>query len=44
VVGGGITTPAHAQKIYNAGADVVVIGNVFEKKPELMQAFAAILR
>lgn len=36
IIGGGIRTPAQAQQAWNAGADVVVVGNAFEKNPRLV--------
>ena len=42
-VGGGISDAEGAQKAWNAGADVVVVGNAFEKKPELVKELSAAL-
>lgn len=39
IVGGGIRTPEAMQAAYNAGADIVVIGNHFESHPEDLQKF-----
>lgn len=36
IIGGGIRTPEQAWQICNAGADIVVVGNAFEKDPELL--------
>lgn len=36
IVGGGINTPEKAQLALEAGADMIVIGNVLEKDPELL--------
>lgn len=36
IVGGGINTPEKAQLALEAGADILVIGNVLEKDPELL--------
>ncbi len=36
IVGGGIRNAAQARSIYEAGADTIVIGNGFEKNPELL--------
>ncbi len=36
IVGGGITTPYMAKDAFDAGADVVVIGNGIEKNPNLI--------
>lgn len=41
VAGGGITTPALVRSAYEAGADMVVAGNIFERDPELIPAMAA---
>ena len=35
-VGGGIDTPAKAAALAKAGADIIVVGNVLETKPELV--------
>jgi len=39
-IGGGIKTPEGAIAACNAGADVVVVGNAFEKEPELISQMA----
>lgn len=39
IVGGGIRTPEAMNAAYNAGADVVVIGNHFEQHPEELSRF-----
>ena len=39
IVGGGIRTPEAMNAAYNAGADVVVIGNHFEQHPEELEKF-----
>ena len=39
IVGGGIRTPEAMNAAYEAGADVVVIGNHFEDKPEELGQF-----
>lgn len=39
-VGGGIRTPEAAIAACNAGADVVVVGNAFEKDPSLIRLLA----
>jgi phosphoglycerol geranylgeranyltransferase len=36
IIGGGINTPEKAVNILNAGADMIVIGNAFEKDPDLL--------
>ncbi len=40
IVGGGINTAEKAQAVFNAGADVVVVGNAFETNPELLGQIA----
>ena len=37
VVGGGITDPEAALRLYRAGADMVVVGNAIEKKTSLVR-------
>ena len=39
IVGGGIGTPEQMQQIFDAGADMVVIGNHFENHPEQFPLF-----
>ena len=39
IVGGGIRTPEAMNAAYNAGADIVVIGNHFEQHPEELKRF-----
>lgn len=41
IVGGGIRTPESAAAIFKAGANMVVVGNCFEKDPSLIQEIAA---
>ncbi|NNE25620.1 MAG: geranylgeranylglyceryl/heptaprenylglyceryl phosphate synthase [Saprospiraceae bacterium] len=36
IVGGGIKSAAYAEKIAQAGADIIVVGNAIEKDPNLM--------
>ena len=36
IVGGGISDRETVNEIYNAGADIVVVGNAAEKKPEII--------
>jgi phosphoglycerol geranylgeranyltransferase len=40
IVGGGINTPEKAIENCVAGADVIVVGNILEKNPELMLALS----
>ncbi|MCQ2348049.1 MAG: phosphoglycerol geranylgeranyltransferase [Paludibacteraceae bacterium] len=39
IVGGGITTPQMMKDAFRAGADIVVIGNHFERHPEELHLF-----
>lgn len=39
IVGGGIRTPEAMKAAYQAGADIVVIGNHFESHPEELRSF-----
>ncbi|MDO9154976.1 MAG: geranylgeranylglyceryl/heptaprenylglyceryl phosphate synthase [Paludibacter sp.] len=39
IVGGGIKTTNQLKAAYNAGADIVVVGNAFESEPEKIQLF-----
>ena len=39
IVGGGIRTPEAMHAAYQAGADIVVIGNHFEEQPEDLEKF-----
>jgi len=39
IVGGGLRTKADIQSALNAGADIIVVGNILEKDPELMVEF-----
>ncbi len=40
IVGGGIDSAEKAGQAVHAGADVVVIGNILEKKPRLLKEIA----
>lgn len=42
IVGGGITTPDAMLRAFDAGADVVVIGNHFEQNPDEIEEFVRI--
>ncbi len=44
IVGGGIRTPEKVQADLAAGADLIVVGNVLEKQPELVRDMAAVVR
>jgi putative glycerol-1-phosphate prenyltransferase len=44
IVGGGIRTVENAQAVYNAGADIIVVGNALETDPDLMRSFAELTR
>ena len=42
IVGGGITSPDQANEIYEAGADMIVVGTVLEHHPEMVEDFSAL--
>jgi putative glycerol-1-phosphate prenyltransferase len=42
IVGGGLRTASDIQNALQAGADIVVVGNVLEKNPELLEEFVKI--
>ncbi|MEI7500859.1 MAG: geranylgeranylglyceryl/heptaprenylglyceryl phosphate synthase [Bacteroidota bacterium] len=42
IIGGGISTPELAKAAFDAGADVVVVGNAIEKDPALITRIAAV--
>jgi putative glycerol-1-phosphate prenyltransferase len=42
IIGGGIRTALQAQEAYEAGADIIVIGNVLEENPTLLKNFAEV--
>jgi putative glycerol-1-phosphate prenyltransferase len=44
VVGGGIRSEQQLSAAWQAGADVVVIGNILEKDPELLYHFSSVSR
>jgi len=44
IVGGGITRPEHLKAAYDAGATVVVAGNVFEQNLDRLLDFSVILK
>lgn len=44
IVGGGIRTPEAMNAAYDAGADIVVIGNHFEEHPEELEKFCQCLK
>lgn len=37
IVGGGVTSSAQAEELFNAGASVVVVGNALEKDPKALR-------
>jgi phosphoglycerol geranylgeranyltransferase len=41
IVGGGIRDTATAQKLCQAGADIIVVGNAIQENPALLKKFAA---
>jgi phosphoglycerol geranylgeranyltransferase len=42
IIGGGITTPELAKRAFNAGADIVVVGNAIEQDPNLITGISDI--
>jgi phosphoglycerol geranylgeranyltransferase len=44
IVGGGIKTSTQLQAAYQAGADLVVIGNILEAEPERIESFVDVLK
>ena len=44
IVGGGLRTTSDIQNALQAGADIVVVGNVLEKTPELLEEFVEICK
>ncbi len=44
IAGGGINTPEKAMTVAQAGADVIVIGNIIEKEPAMLKEIASSIR
>ncbi len=44
ILGGGIRTAAKAKELAQAGADVIVVGNLFESNPEALPEIAAAIK
>ncbi len=44
IVGGGITNISKLKKVINSNPNLIVIGNVFEKKPQLLNQFGLYFR
>jgi phosphoglycerol geranylgeranyltransferase len=42
MVGGGIRSAETAQELFNAGADMIVVGNAMEEDPGLLQSFCSL--
>lgn len=42
IIGGGITSPELAKSAFDAGADIIVVGNAIENDPELITRIAAV--
>ena len=42
IVGGGIRSKDDAKKIFQAGADIIVVGNAIEKNPALLEEITAL--
>ncbi len=43
IVGGGIRTPEKARSVLEAGADTIVVGNLFENDPGLIKSFTDVV-
>lgn len=43
IIGGGIRTPEKARSILEAGADIIVVGNLFEDDPSLISEFTDVV-
>ncbi len=43
IIGGGIRTPEKAKSVLEAGADIIVVGNLFEEDPKLIYKFTEII-
>jgi putative glycerol-1-phosphate prenyltransferase len=41
IVGGGIKSTAQLKEAFDAGADLVVVGNIFESEPHKISEFIA---
>ncbi len=44
IIGGGINTAEKAQKACRAGADIIVVGNAIEKKPEVIASISSSIK
>jgi putative glycerol-1-phosphate prenyltransferase len=44
ITGGGITSATLAKQAFDAGADIIVVGNAIEKNPELITDIASIIK
>jgi putative glycerol-1-phosphate prenyltransferase len=44
MVGGGITSPELLAEAFEAGADIVVVGNILEKEPEFLESFMKVAK
>ncbi len=44
IVGGGLRTTQDIQNALHAGADLIVVGNILEKEPELMVQFEKVVK
>ncbi len=44
MIGGGINSPQRLKNAYEAGADIVVVGNALEKEPEMLEEMMAVTR
>ena len=44
IVGGGIANPNHLKEVFNAGADIAVIGTAVEINPDLITQFGKVIK
>lgn len=42
IVGGGITSAGQAGEVYQAGADMIVVGTILEQHPDMVREFSAL--
>jgi phosphoglycerol geranylgeranyltransferase len=42
IVGGGIKTRDDIRDIFQAGADIIVVGSAIEKNPSIIKSFAEV--
>jgi len=44
IIGGGIRNAAKLKSVFEAGADIAVVGNLFEEAPELISKFTEVVK